>query len=102
MISRFTLRLILVALLIPSGLAVWQTGHRDNCSRFLAGDASRPATTMVEAGGHMVEVPCSQWLPRQPLGVQLLCLAEGVLLLIVLINVFGDVIEAKKVRGGAR
>lgn len=98
MISRATVWLLIVTLLIPSGIAVWSTGHRDSCSRFLAGDSSRPATVLVETAGRMVAVPCSEWLPRQPLTVQLLCLAEIVALLMLVLNGFGDLRESRTLK----
>ena len=73
---------LLMALLIPSGMAVWLSGHPDSCSRFLAGDRSRPPSQMVAAGTQMVEVPCTVWLPRQSMWIQLLCLAELVVVMV--------------------
>ena len=96
MISRVTLWLGMAALMIPLGIALWSAGHTDACSRFLAGDSTRPGSVMVETAGHMVEVPCSQWLPRQPQMVQRLCLVEAALVLVLGLNALGDVVDAKK------
>ena len=90
MISRTTLWSLLVALLIPSGMAVWLSGHRDSCARFLAGDRSLPPTQMVAAGTQMVEVPCTVWLPRQPMWIQILCLVELVVVMVFALHLVGD------------
>lgn len=97
MISRVTLGLFLLALVIPSGIALWSSGHRDSCSRYLAGDRSLPATQMIQAGDRAIEVPCEQWLVRQPLMVQVFCLLEGVVVFVMGVNLFGDVVEARRV-----
>ena len=98
-----TLGSLLVALLIPSGMAVWWGGHRDSCSRFLAGDKSRPPTQMVAVGSQMMEVPCEQWLPRQPAAVQMWWLMEGLAVMVFAIHAVGDVrdrLRARRLRGG--
>lgn len=102
MISRATIWLLFVSVLIPSGIALWSTEHRDSCSRFLAGDNSRPASVLVETGGRMVAVPCSQWLPRQPLAVQLLCGIEIVVILMLALNGFGDFRDSRAIQVGRR
>lgn len=96
-----TLGSLLVALLIPSGIAVWLSGHRDSCSRFLAGDRSRPSTQMVAVGAQTMEVPCTEWIPRQPIAVQLLCLVELVAVLVLGIHVAGDVRDWMQMRPGS-
>ncbi len=104
MISRVTLGALLLALLIPSGIAFWRGGHPDSCSRFLAGDRSRPPTQRVEVGTEVMEVPCEQWLPRQPGAIQLLSLVELLTVLVFAIHAVGDVrdsIERRRLsRGG--
>ena len=40
---------------------------------------------MVESGSHTVDVPCEAWIPRQSLGVQILCLLE-LLVIVVFID----------------
>ncbi len=93
MISRMTLGSLLLALLIPSGMALWSSGHRDSCSRFLAGDTSRPRTQMVAIGSEMLEVPCEAWLPRQTMGVQIVSLLELLVLVVFAIHAVGDARE---------
>jgi len=97
-ISRTTMVSLFLALLIPSGMSLWFSGHRDSCSRYLAGDRTRPPTQMVEMGSQMVEVPCEQWAPRQPMEVQLLCLAELLVVLVFVIHAAGDIREWMQVR----
>ncbi len=99
MMSRVTLWSLLVVLLLPSGLAVWMSGHPDSCSRFLAGDRSRPSTQMVAIGTEMVAVPCTQWLPRQSMWIQLLCLMELVAVMVFAIHLAGDWRDRRRVTG---
>jgi hypothetical protein len=95
-ISRVTLWLGMAAVMIPLGIALWSTGRRDPCSRYQRGDTSEPATQLVETAGRAIAVPCSQWLPRQPQAVQLLCLVEGVVVLVLGLNLLGDVVDRRK------
>ena len=90
MISRVTLWSALAVLLIPSGIALWKSGHRDSCSRYLAGDRSVPPTQMVAAGGQIVEVPCTEWLPRQSNWIQMFCLTELCAVMVFAVNAVGD------------
>ncbi len=99
MISRITLGSLLLALLIPSGMAVWLSGHRDSCARFLAGDRSLPPSQMVAAGTQMVEVPCTEWLPRQSMWIQILCLVELVVVMVFVLHAVGDWRERRRMRG---
>ena len=92
-----TLGSLLVALLIPSGMAMWLSGHRDNCSRYLAGDRSLPPTQMVAAGSQVVEVPCQEWLPRQSMWIQMLCLVELVVVIVFVLHLVGDLRDWKRV-----
>lgn len=91
MISRVTLYTLLAAVLLGLGIRTWSAGQPDVCAPYLAGDLQAPATEVVEAGTRLVEVPCTQWLERQPLRVQVWCLADGVLAAVFLLNAGVDV-----------
>ena len=93
MISRLTLGLFLVALLLPSGLSMWLSGHRDACSRYLAGDRSLAPTQMVEVGADIVAIPCEEWTPRQRPAIQILCLVELVVVIVFAIHALGDLAD---------
>ncbi len=100
-----TLGSLLLALLIPSGISVWLSGHPDGCARFLAGDRTLPPTQRVEVGSEVLEIPCDQWLPRQPIGVQAWCLLELLAVLVFALHAFGDVrdsMERRRLAGGDR
>ncbi len=97
-----TLGSLLLALLIPSGISVWLSGHRDNCSRFLAGDRTLPPTQTVDVGLERIEVRCTDWLPRQTVTIQLLCFAELLTVLVFALHAVGDVRESMERRRMAR
>ena len=89
-ISRVTLFSFLLALLLAVGIRMWTDAQRDDCARYLAGDATAPASELVVMGSRTVVVSCNQWLPRQPVKVQMLCLLELVLAAVFLMNALHD------------
>jgi hypothetical protein len=89
-ISRITLFSLLVGLLLATGLRIWYVDRNDACTRYMAGDKSLPASEWVITGTQRIEIPCSHWLERMPLGVQLLCLCDGALATIFLLNGAAD------------
>ncbi len=102
MISRRTISLLLLALLVFAGLRVWVLRQSDPCDRYLQGDLRFPASEYVEEGTRTVEVPCNQWLPRQPLSVQLVCLLEAAAVLSFAWSAAGDVVRnARRKRYGS-
>jgi hypothetical protein len=98
MISRTTLVSFLAALLLTTGMYLWNAEHWDDCARYLAGEGWLPSSQTVDSGGRQIEVPCEQWLPRQSLTLQLLCLGDLILLLVFLVNVLGDLLEWKRMK----
>jgi hypothetical protein len=44
----------------------------------------------VATGTREVEVPCSDWYLRQPLTVQVLCIADAALGVVFVLNALGD------------
>ena len=69
MISRKTIYSLLLASLAAAGVFAWNTEKRDECD--MAG-ANRTTMQVVigQAGKVPVVANCSDWLPRQPQGVQ--------------------------------
>jgi hypothetical protein len=89
-ISRITLFSFLMALLLGVGIRQWTDAQRDDCARYLAGDLTAPASELVVMGSRTVVVPCNQWLPRQPVKVQMLCLLDFVLAVGFVLNALHD------------
>ena len=102
MISRRTIFTFVVMLLIPLGLRAWTATHIDNCERVIAPGRTLPTSVYVESGTRTVEVPCSEWLPRQPLWVQLLCLVELAIAMVFLLSVWRDRMQRKGRNVGRR
>ena len=90
MISRATLYSLLLGLLLTSGIYLWYDGHRDDCSRYLAGDPRAQTSEWVVSGTRMIEVPCNEWFIRMPLTVQVLCLMDLVLGVVFVLNALSD------------
>lgn len=89
-LSKVTLYSLLLGLMLASGIGVWDAGQTDNCARYLAGDKSQPATQTVISGSRLVVVPCTNWIGRQPLWVQVLCLVDGALGVLFVLNLLSD------------
>jgi hypothetical protein len=89
-LSRVTIFSLLFALLL--GLAIWShtQARRDDCSSYLAGDKRAPSSEYVVSGSHTVVVPCNQWLPRQPVRVQVLCLLDLLTVVVFAFNLLQD------------
>jgi hypothetical protein len=90
MISKVTLGSFLLALLLGLGILRWSLTHRDDCSRFLAGETRAPSSQLVVTGTRTVIIPCRVWLPRQPTSVQILCLVDFLFAVVFLLNAAGD------------
>jgi hypothetical protein len=89
-ISRVTIFSFLLALLLGAGIWRWNSGHTDACEAYLAGDKTAQATEYVLSGTRTIVVPCDEWLPRQPVKVQVLCLLDLVLSVVFLLHAWGD------------
>jgi hypothetical protein len=98
MISRVTIFSLLFGLLLATGIWMRDMQQTDNCSRYMAGNKSLPASEWVVSGSHMVEVQCSDWLARQPVWVQVLCLLEMVLGVVFVLNALSDLSGWLKMR----
>ena len=98
MISRVTLFSLLLGLMLATGIRYWSDGLRDNCARYMAGDKSLPASEWVVSGTRTIEVPCSDWIMRQPMRVQLLCLLDLVLAVVFVLNALADLRDWLEIR----
>jgi hypothetical protein len=97
-ISRMTLVMVLATLLLTTGIYLWNAEHWDDCARYLAGDLCLPPSQIVDSGAQQLDIPCEQWLPRQPLALQLLCLVDLLLFVVFALNAVGDFIEWNRMR----
>ena len=90
MISRVTIFSLLLSLMLAIGIWSWSSSHRDACAAYLAGNKHAPSSEYVPSGSRLIIVPCRDWTSRQPLRVQLLCLANLVLAIVFVLNATGD------------
>ena len=90
MISRITIYSLLLALMLVLSLRLWHDKHPDNCTLYNAGDHSYPSSMMVVSGTRQIEVPCTDWTMRQPLGVQMFCLLDLLLAALFFFNALSD------------
>jgi hypothetical protein len=92
-ISRVTLFSLLLALLLAVGIRLWYDGQRDACTPYLAGDAGAQKSEWVMSGTRTIEVSCDDWIMRQPLRVQVLCLLDAALTVLFVMNALSDLRE---------
>lgn len=90
MISRVTIFSLLLGLMLGVGIRLWSIEQKDPCAAYLAGDRKAPASQWVESGTRTIEVPCSEWLPRQSMRVQVLCLLDVALAAVFLLNALAE------------
>jgi hypothetical protein len=102
MISRVTLFSLLLALMLAAGIRLWDAQQQDNCALYMAGDRTLPASEMVVSGSRQIEVKCNDWIMRQPLSVQVLCLLNVALAVVFILNALGDLRDWLQVRGRKR
>jgi hypothetical protein len=81
---------LLFALVLGAGIHLWDARQKDNCSLYMAGDKSLPSSELVVSGSRQIEVPCSDWIMRQPLSVQVLCLLDLVIWVVFFFNALAD------------
>ena len=98
MISRVTLFSLLLGLMLAMGIWQWASAHKDECSRYLAGDKTAASSEWVVSGTRIIEVPCSDWTMRQPLRVQVLCLLDLVVFALFAVNALADVRDQSEMR----
>jgi hypothetical protein len=89
-ISRITLGSLLLGLLIASGIRLRDINLNDDCTRYMAGDKSLPASQWVVSGTRTVEVACNNWFARQPLWMQVLYLVDVLLAMLFALNALHD------------
>jgi hypothetical protein len=98
MISRKTGVELLLALLLASGMAMWNARHPDLCYQYMHGDQTVPSSQGIEVSGKTVYVPCDQWYPRQTMAIQTLCLVEAGLIVLFLVSAIGDFVDWRRRR----
>jgi hypothetical protein len=101
-ISRRTIFSLLLALLILFGLRAALLGHRDDCDAIMPITHQKPVSVYVESGTRTVEMPCTMWLPRQPVWVQMVCLVDFAVMIVFLLSVWRDCsrwLERRRGRG---
>lgn len=90
MISRVTIYSLLLALMLGLGIRLWDAQHPDDCALYNAGDRSMPSSVVVLSGTRQIEVPCNDWIMRQTLRLQLLCLVDFVIFVVFFFNALSD------------
>ena len=101
--SRVTLVSLLLAVMLAIGIHLWTMQQRDACSPYLSGDTKAPQSEWVMEGSREVEVSCRNWIERQSLTVQILCMLDGVIVILFLVNALSDLkewLEARQRMGG--
>ena len=93
MMSRVTLFSLFLALMLGAGIRLWTMQQRDACTAYLSGDNTAQKSEWVVSGTRQIEVPCTDWIMRQPLRVQILCLLDAVLAVIFVLNALSDLVE---------
>ena len=98
-LSRVTLFSLLLAMLLA--IFIWSAGEsmRDDCSAYLAGNKSAPSSEYITTGSHTVVISCDNWLPRQTLTVQILCILELVLVVVFIFSLLQDARSSLAMRG---
>jgi hypothetical protein len=90
LISRMTIFSLLLSLMLGLGIKMLTDGRHDACDAYLDGNPLAQSSEYVPSGTRMIAVPCDDWLMRQPLVVQMLCLLELCLALACLLNALAD------------
>lgn len=89
MISRVTIFSLLLGLMLGLGIFIHTSSERDRCNMYPAG-GTPPKTEYVVTGTREVEVSCNDWWMRQPLAMQVQCIADAGLGLIFAVNALID------------
>jgi hypothetical protein len=100
--SRVTLFSLLLALLLGAGIRLWTMQQRDACTPYLSGDTKAQKSEWVASGTRQVEVPCTDWITRQPARVQILCLLDVVLAVMFVLNALSDLRDWLEMRRRTR
>ncbi len=80
----------LLAVLLGVGIKAWTMRGLGPCDAYLAGQWNAPSTVVVNSRGVAREVPCSDWLQRQPREVQAACIVEGAVVAVFAVSAWGD------------
>jgi hypothetical protein len=102
MIARRTIYSLLLGIFSVLALQAWLLDHQTGCDRFLAGDHTQLPSVWVDSGDHRIEVPCGDWIDRQPIAVQITCLAEVAIFVVFLLSGIVDIVRWRNQRQAAR
>ncbi len=80
------------------GIRMWDADRQDDCALYLAGNKGAPASVLVLSGSRQIEVSCDDWLMRQPMKVQLLCLIDLVIFVVFFFNALSDLQQWMQMR----
>jgi hypothetical protein len=97
-IGRRTIFSLLLALMILLGLRAWLIDHQTLCDHYLAGARKLPSSVYVQQGNSLVEVPCTDWLQRQPVGVDIVCLLDLAVFVVFLLSLLQDLLLRRESR----
>ncbi|HEY4379899.1 MAG TPA: hypothetical protein VGN01_06100 [Acidobacteriaceae bacterium] len=90
MISRITVFSLLLGLMLALGIRMWNDAHPDDCARTLAIQGVMPPSEYVISGTRQIVVPCNDWIMRQPLRIQILCLVDLTMAVMFVLNALAD------------
>jgi hypothetical protein len=90
LISRVTLFSLLLSIFLTAGIRMATEAQRDGCTPYLSGDTKAASSEWVDSGTSQISVPCNDWIMRQTLRVQLLCLLDGALIAVFVLNALSD------------
>jgi hypothetical protein len=97
-ISRVTIYSLLLAMMLGLGIRMWAAEQRDDCQLYLSGKKAAPASVLVVSGSRQIEVSCNDWIMRQSMKVQLLCLIDLVICVIFFFNALSDLQQWAQMR----
>ena len=89
MISRVTLFSLLLGLMLGAGIRLWDARQKDDCSPTWPGTRRSPPPN-GRVGHAQIIVPCNDWIMRQPMRMQILCLLDFALLVVFFLNALAD------------
>lgn len=101
MISRVTIFSLLLGLMLGLGIDMHAKGEHDRCNTYPAGGVA-PKTEYVVTGTREVEVPCGDWWMRQPMWMQIACMADAGLGMMFAVNALLDLRRWLRWRRGKR
>ncbi len=90
MISQKTIFSLLLALLLAGCIKAYTLRLHSPCDAYLTGQFGAPATVVMNEQGRPYQVSCDDWFMRQPRQVQVLCMVDGVIVVVFLVSAYAD------------